>query len=128
LIPPKQRRRGRYARRWNIETTFEEARSYLGMEKTRGWKETTVLRVTPCLFGLYGGLPWYAALLGRWRKQRVTRERVGKGGMTFGDALKAVRRWLWSEWVLARPGHRDAFAKIPGPLRDMLLQDFAPAA
>src|SRR4051812_29776600 len=28
-----------YTGRWNIETTFEEMRSYLKLEKTRGWKE-----------------------------------------------------------------------------------------
>jgi hypothetical protein len=41
-----------YTGRWNIETTFQEMRSYLKLEKTRGWKERTVLRTAPCLFGL----------------------------------------------------------------------------
>jgi hypothetical protein len=38
---------------WNIETTFEEMRAYLGLETTRGWTRRTVLRAAPCLFGLY---------------------------------------------------------------------------
>jgi hypothetical protein len=42
-----------YVGRWNEETTFQEMRSYLGLESTRGWKEKTVLRLAPCLFGLY---------------------------------------------------------------------------
>src|SRR3954469_22137385 len=42
-----------YTRRWNVETTFQEMRSYLGLETTRGWKKDTVLRAAPCLFGLY---------------------------------------------------------------------------
>src|SRR5207248_2889004 len=42
-----------YTGRWNIETTFEEMRCCLGLETTRGWKEKTVLRAAPCLFGLY---------------------------------------------------------------------------
>jgi hypothetical protein len=33
-----------YARRWNLETTFQEMRSYIGLETTRGWKKETVLR------------------------------------------------------------------------------------
>jgi hypothetical protein len=41
-----------YVGRWNEETTFQEMRSYLGLETTRGWKEPTVLRMAPCLFGL----------------------------------------------------------------------------
>ena len=40
-------------RRWNIETTFQEMRTWLKVEKTRGWTEKTVLRTAPCLFGLY---------------------------------------------------------------------------
>ncbi len=36
-----------YTRRWNLETTFQEMRSYLGLETTRGWKKKTVLRVAP---------------------------------------------------------------------------------
>src|SRR5439155_4655251 len=43
----------RYTSRWNIETTFQEVRAHLGLETTRGWCRQTVLRVAPCLFGLY---------------------------------------------------------------------------
>lgn len=42
-----------YTGRWNRETTFQEMRSYLGLETTCGGTEQTVLRVAPCLFGLY---------------------------------------------------------------------------
>ena len=42
-----------YTGRWNIETTFQEMRAYLGLETTRGRTEATVLRAAPCLFGLY---------------------------------------------------------------------------
>lgn len=42
-----------YTGRWNIETTFQEMRSYLKLEKTRGWSKETVLRTGGCLFGLY---------------------------------------------------------------------------
>ena len=44
---------GTYCGRWSIETTFEEARSALGLETTRGRCKSTVLRAGPCLFGLY---------------------------------------------------------------------------
>ena len=44
---------GTYCGRWNIETTFQEARSALGLETTRGRCQNTVLRAAPCLFGLY---------------------------------------------------------------------------
>ncbi|HZT78770.1 MAG TPA: hypothetical protein VFA26_00990, partial [Gemmataceae bacterium] len=32
---------------------FQEMRAYLGLETTRGRKKDTVLRMAPCLFGLY---------------------------------------------------------------------------
>jgi len=117
-----------YTGRWNVETTFEEMRSYLKLEKTRGWTERTVLRTVPCLFGLYSVIAvWYAELPGRWRRQRAV-QRVGKEVVTFSDAITAVRRWLWSEWVFATPVHQRAFAKIPPRLRDLLLRGLAPTA
>ena len=42
-----------YTGRWSHETTFQEMRPLLGLETTRGRTEATVLRVVPCLFGLY---------------------------------------------------------------------------
>jgi hypothetical protein len=38
-----------YTGRWDIETTFEHSRAYLGLESTRGWCERTVGRAEPCL-------------------------------------------------------------------------------
>jgi hypothetical protein len=117
-----------YTGRWNIETTFQELRAYLKVEKTRGWKERTVLRTAPCLFGLYSVIAlWYAELPARWRRQRAV-ERGDREGVTFSDAITAVRRWLWSEWVFATPRHQRAFAKIPPRLRDLLLRSLAPTA
>src|SRR5260370_15844053 len=42
-----------FTARWSIETTFQEMRAYLGLDTTRGRIAQTVLRVAPCLFGLY---------------------------------------------------------------------------
>jgi hypothetical protein len=52
-----------YTGRWNLETTFAEMRSCLGLETTRGRTAQTVSRVAPCLFGLYTVVvAWYVAL------------------------------------------------------------------
>src|SRR5207237_8922740 len=80
-----------YTGRWNLETTFQEMRSHLGLETTRGWKEPTVLRVAPCLFGLY---TLVASLYSRLPRRYVGWWGVawpGKDAVTFGDALTAVR-------------------------------------
>src|SRR6516164_6864684 len=105
-----------------------ELRSYLKLEKTRGWKERTVLRTAPCLFGLYAVIAvWYAELPARWQGARAV-PRPEPGVATFSDAITAVRRWLWSEWIFATPAHQRAFAKIPPRLRDLLLRGLAPTA
>ena len=52
----------------------------------------------------------------------------GQCDVTFSDAITAVRRWLWLEWVLAIPGHRHAFQKLKPGLRQILLNGLAPAA
>jgi hypothetical protein len=117
-----------YTGRWNIETTFEEVRAYLRVQTTRGWSRDTVLRMGPCLFGLYTIVAWlYAELPGRWSRVRLVNWR-GKREVSFSDAITAVRRWLWLEWVLAIPGHRDAFQKLKPGLREILLNGLAPAA
>jgi hypothetical protein len=117
-----------YVGRWNEETTFQELRSYLGLETTRGWKERTVLRVAPCLFGLYTLVAsLYSQLPRRYAHVRGV-DWPGKKEVTFSDAITAVRRWLWQEWVFAIPGHREAFAKLARPFRAILLYALAPAA
>jgi hypothetical protein len=117
-----------YTGRWNIETTFEELRSFIGLETTRGWKRNTVLRAEPCLFGLYTVVVLlYARLPARWRRVRAVNW-PGKRDVTFSDAITAVRRWLWLEWVFATPGHRGALGKLRGGLRRILFNALAPAA
>jgi hypothetical protein len=117
-----------YTRRWNIETTFQEVRSYVGLGTTRGWTRATVLRTEPCLFGLYTVVAWlYAELPARFARVRVV-DWAGKHDVTFSDAITAVRRWLWQEWVMAAPGPHAAFSKLGGPLRQIVLNGLAPAA
>jgi hypothetical protein len=117
-----------YAGRWNIETTFEEVRSYLHLEATRGWGRDTVLRVGPCLFGLYTVVAWpYAELPVRWSRVRLV-DWPGKRDVTFSDAITAARRWLWVDWVLTIPGHRDGFQRLAPGLRRIVLNGLAQAA
>jgi len=117
-----------YTGRWNLETTFQELRAYLGLETTRGWTEQTVLRAAPCLFGLYTVVALlYAQLPGKYRRQRTVCW-PGKEDVTFSEAITAARRWLWVEWVFVIPGHRSAFSKLSRPFQSLLLSALAPAA
>jgi hypothetical protein len=118
---------GRYTARWNIETTFQELRAHLGLETTRGWCPNTVLRAAPCLFGLYSVVALlYQALPEAKRTGGI--DWPGKDGITFADALAAVRRWLWAEWVFPQADARGAVEKLPESLREIILSALAAAA
>ena len=69
----------------------------------------------------------HAGLPARWRRERAVAW-PGKGNVTFWDAITAVRRWLWLEWVVAAPGPGGAFRKLETGLRRILLNALAPAA
>jgi hypothetical protein len=114
--------------RWSIETTFQEMRAYLGLETTRGRSENTVLRAAPCLFGLFSVIVLLYARLPAKRVRAAVILWPGKTDRTFSDAITAVRRWLWTDWVFATPAHHEHFAKLSRPIRAVLLYALAPAA
>jgi hypothetical protein len=118
---------GHYCGRWNIETTFQEARSRLGLESTRGWCQKTVSRAGPCLLGLYAVVAVRFAALPE-SKHAGGVSWPGKATVTFSDALCAVRRWLWAEAILPQAGNRTALQKLPEPVRELLLTTLATAA
>ena len=77
-----------YTGRWNIETTFQGLRAYLGVETTRGWSRNKVLRVAPCLFGLYT----VVALLYAELPARYTRGFAG-GGLAWQARCNVLGRY-----------------------------------
>lgn len=117
-----------YTGRWNIETTLQEMRAYMGLETTRGWKEATVLRLAPCLFGLFSTVAVLYALLPARTKAAGRVGWPGKADTTFSDAITAVRRWLWVDWVFASHGFDAAFSKLSRPFQEALLSALAPPA
>ena len=117
-----------YTGRWNIETTFEDSRAYLGLESTRGRCARTVSRAEPCLLGLYSVVALLYWLLPPEEQEQGAVEWEGKATVTFSDAITAVRRWLWTRWVFPRAGHGQTFAKLPEAFQQFLLAALAPAA
>lgn len=116
-----------YTGRWNLETTFQEMRSQLGLESSRGRHAQTVLRVEPCQFGLYTLVALlYQGMPSKHAKVEGIRW-PGKAHVTFSDAITAVRRWLWVEWVFAEPQMARFFKNLPKEMRQTLLQGLAPA-
>ncbi len=117
-----------YTGRWSIETTFQELRAYLGLETTRGWKERTVWRAAPCLFGLYSVVALlYAALPAGANRPGAVAYR-GKTEVAFSDAITAVRRQLWLEGVFESHGQTGVFQNLPRPFQAILMSALTPAA
>lgn len=115
-----------YCGRWNLETTFQECRSCLGLETTRGRCRSTVLRAAPCLFGLYTVVAiLYASLSKEKRTGGVAWP--GKATVTFSDALTSVRRWIWSDGILSPALETAGVPKLPTEVRELLLHGLAPA-
>ena len=117
-----------YTSRWSIETTFQELRAYLGLETTRGWKERTVLRAAPCLFGLYSVVAVLYAALPAGTDQPGAVTYRGKTEVAFSDAITAVRRQLWLEGVFESHGQTQVFENLPRPFQAVLLAALTPAA
>lgn len=119
------------AGRWDIECTLQELRAHLGLGTTRGWCRRTVERAAPCLFGLYSVVARLYHGLPEPKRSAAVRW-PGKSGVTFSDALSAVRLWLWlwlwDEWVFPRVGGGLTLEKLPEPLRELLITTLAPAA
>ena len=117
-----------YTGRWNIETTFQEMRAYLGLETTRGRTQDTVLRAAPCLFGLYSVVALLYAELPAETTAEGTVSYRGKAEVTFSDAISAVRRQLWLEGVFESHGQTEVFENLPRVLQAVFLAALAPAA
>jgi len=115
-----------YTARWNIETTFQEMRSYGGLETTKGWCKKTVLRAAPMLLGVYTVVAlWFESIPASERVRGVEWE--GKQGFTYSDAICSVRRRLWLSGVFRQAGFDGAVQELPDGIRALLLAALAPA-
>ena len=82
--------------RWQIEVTFQETRTHLGVETQRQWSDRAISRTTPILLGLFSWITLAAHLLG---DSQLSTPRsaawYAKSVPTFVDAIALVRRHLW---------------------------------
>jgi hypothetical protein len=117
-----------YTQRWSIETTFQECREHLKLASTKCYGQHTVLRFTPCLFGLYTLIVLlYLQLPDLLRLPSVV-SWSGKSTTTFADMLTCVRRAIWQQWFFQTPTTAEPFSKLPRSLQETILYALAPAA
>jgi len=114
-----------FVSRWRIETTFQEARTHLGMETQRQWSDLAILRTTPALLGLFSLVTIWADQLAR-AKQGLVRPRTaawyGKREPTFSDGIAAVRRALWYPSTLCVSRQATDIIQIPAGLLQRLTE------
>ena len=82
--------------RWQLEVTFHEVRTHLGVETQRQWSDLAIARTTPALLGLFS---WTTLAAHALQKRRPMTQRKAawydKPSPTFVDAIALARRYLW---------------------------------
>ncbi len=87
-----------FVRRWQVEVTFHEVRTHLGVETQRQWADLSILRITPALLGLFSIVTLLANL--HAQKQKLPVQQAAwytKKLPTFSDALRIVKQTLFSQ-------------------------------
>ena len=93
-----------FIQRWQVETTFEEARAHLGMETQRQWNDQAIARTTPLVLALFAIVALLAhTLIGK----PICRVRQSawyrKTKPTFSDALAWVRKHIGQHFSMSTP-------------------------
>ena len=117
-----------YTQRWSIETTFQECREHLKLESTKSYGQQTVLRFTPCLFGLYTIVVLLYLQLPELLRSPIIVSWRGKSTTTFADMIMFVRRAIWQPWCFQTPTKAEPFSILPKSLQETILYALAPAA
>ena len=116
--------------RWQVEVTFQEVRSHLGVETQRQWSDRAIARTTPVLLGLFSWITLAAHLL---QNQRLATPRstawYAKSAPTFVDAIALVRRHLWSATeTFCMSQDKPDITKVPTPLFNRFIESLTYAA
>ena len=108
--------------RWQLETTFQEVRTHLGVETQRQWNARAILRATPALLALFSIVTLLAHEQAQQRKLFIRCAAwYVKVQPTFSDALASVRRELWQHALFATCSAKTDMQK----LQEALLERFA---
>ena len=108
--------------RWQLEVTFHEVRTHLGVETQRQWSDQAILRTTPALLGLFSLITLLAHQQARQRKLPIRQAAwYHKTTPTFSDALALVRRQIWQHECFQQVDSRTDNLKLPSLIQRRLL-------
>jgi hypothetical protein len=118
-----------FVMRWQMETTFQEARRHLGVETQRQWSELAIRRSTPALLGLFSLITVFAHQQTRQSMEAVRRAAwYCKPHPTFSDALALVRKELWTHETFRRSSREPETVKVPRAFVEHLTETLCYAA
>jgi hypothetical protein len=103
-----------FIRRWQVEVTFHEVRSHLGVETQRQWADLSIVRITPSLLSLFSVVTLLANL--HARKQKLPIQQAAwyiKKLPTFSDALNIVKETLCSHRYFQTSQFYNEVRKVP---------------
>jgi hypothetical protein len=103
-----------FVRRWQVEVTFHEVRTHLGVETQRQWADLSILRITPALLGLFSVVTLLANL--HAQKQKLPVQQTAwyiKKLPTFSDALNIVKSTLFSHHPFPTSQFYSEIQKVP---------------
>jgi len=118
-----------FVMRWQLEVTFHEVRTHLGVETQRQWSDLAIARTTPGLLGLF-------SLVTLLADRSVTRCRLpirqtawySKSLPTFSDALAVVRHQLWQTLAFHTSPSNTDMEKVPRSLLNRFTEALCYAA
>jgi len=115
--------------RWQLEVTFEEARTHLGVETQRQWSDLAIVRTTTALLGLFSLITVFAHQLLQGQELSVRQAAwYQKALPTFSDTLALVRQQLWPSSISWMSGAKGDVVIIPKALFERLTDTLAYAA
>jgi hypothetical protein len=118
-----------FVHRWQVEVTFQEVRTPLGVETQRQWAKLAIARTTPTLLGLFSVVTLLAHSLSA--HHTVTPRQAAwyaKSTPTFADALALVRSHLWRHIHFSLSQKDYDLIQIPRPLFECLTDTLCYAA
>jgi hypothetical protein len=110
-----------FVMRWQVEVTFHEVRTHLGVETQRQWSDLAIARTTPILLGLFSLVTLLAHTHAKSGKLPVRQAAwYDKPLPTFTDALAIVRQTIWQH-LYFQPSHfQGEIRKIPAKALECL--------
>jgi hypothetical protein len=85
-----------FVMRWQLEVTFHEVRTHLGVETQRQWSDLAIARTTPALLGVFSLVTLLADRLAAGGTLSIRQSAwYVKPVPTFSDALATVRHHWW---------------------------------